>query len=69
MIDALAFTTNVLSKANPFKIIAGLDPEETNGLLQLLAKAVIKKADFKEAVTRVLNGEHFTAGGSTEYFI
>ena len=61
MIDVLAFSTGVLSKANPFKIIAGLDPEETNGLLQLLAKAVIKKADFKKAVTRVLNGEHFGA--------
>ncbi|KAJ3203462.1 TRAF3-interacting protein 1, partial [Clydaea vesicula] len=36
----------------------GLEPEETNSFLQLLAKAVLKKVDPTSAVKKVLAGEH-----------
>lgn len=39
----VGISTKVEVKANPMKIVAGLEPEETNQLLQLLGKVVIKK--------------------------
>ncbi|KAI8612111.1 microtubule-binding protein MIP-T3-domain-containing protein [Chytriomyces sp. MP71] len=59
MINMIGFVTNVDIKANPLKIVAGMDPEDTNSLLQLIAKVVLKKADTSNAVKRVLAGEHF----------
>ncbi|KAJ3224573.1 TRAF3-interacting protein 1 [Chytriomyces hyalinus] len=59
MIDVIGMVTNVDIKANPLKIVAGMDPEDTNSFLQLLAKVVLKKADTSFAVKRVLAGEHF----------
>ncbi|KAJ3210235.1 TRAF3-interacting protein 1 [Entophlyctis luteolus] len=67
MIDCIGMVTNVDIKANPLKIVAGMDPEDTNAFLQLIAKVVLKKADTSNAVNRVLAGEHFkktTAGPS-----
>lgn len=74
--------TGVQSKANPYKIIAGLDPEDTNAFLQLLAKAVLKnvnffraklvyithttQADYISAVEKVLDGQHFDPSQSVE---
>ncbi|KAJ3001849.1 TRAF3-interacting protein 1, partial [Thoreauomyces humboldtii] len=58
MIDCVAIATGVEVKANPQKIVAGMDPEDTNFFLQLLGKAVIKKIDSVDAVRRVLAGEH-----------
>ncbi|KAI9100499.1 microtubule-binding protein MIP-T3-domain-containing protein [Phlyctochytrium arcticum] len=62
MIDCLGFATGVEIKANPMKIVAGLDPEDTNFMLQILAKAVLKKVDYSDPVKRVLAGEHYTGG-------
>ncbi|KAJ3190305.1 TRAF3-interacting protein 1 [Gaertneriomyces sp. JEL0708] len=56
-------STGVYVAANPLKIVAGLEPEETNAFLQLFAKAVLKKVDPTDAVRRVLAGEHQTQGG------
>ncbi|TPX60564.1 hypothetical protein PhCBS80983_g01680 [Powellomyces hirtus] len=58
IIDCVGIATGVEIKANPLKIVAGLEPEETNFLLQILGKAVIKKVDSADAVKRVLAGEH-----------
>ncbi|KAJ3066115.1 TRAF3-interacting protein 1 [Podochytrium sp. JEL0797] len=64
MIDCIGMITNVDIKANPLKIVAGMDPEDTNAFLQLMAKVVLKKADTSAAVKRVLAGEHFTKKGA-----
>ncbi|KAJ3416116.1 TRAF3-interacting protein 1 [Chytridiales sp. JEL 0842] len=58
MIDLLGIATGVDVKANPLKIVAGMEPEETNALLQLLGKAVLKKVSTSDAVKRVRAGEH-----------
>ncbi|KAL2917238.1 hypothetical protein HK105_203303 [Polyrhizophydium stewartii] len=58
MIDCVGIATNIELRANPLKIVAGLEPEETNAMLQLIGKVVIKKVDTKNAVARVLAGEH-----------
>ncbi|KND03240.1 uncharacterized protein SPPG_02293 [Spizellomyces punctatus DAOM BR117] len=58
IIDCVGIATGVEVKASPLKIVAGLEPEETNFLLQLLGKAVLKKVDSSDAVKRVLVGEH-----------
>ncbi|KAL3901876.1 MAG: hypothetical protein SGCHY_000236 [Lobulomycetales sp.] len=62
IISVVAFSTGVQLKANPAKIVAGLDPEDTNVFLQVLAKAVLKKVDASSAVTRVLAGERLKPG-------
>eukprot|EP00842_Homolaphlyctis_polyrhiza_P005267 jgi/Hompol1/5741/HPOL_004665-RA len=58
MIDCVGLATGLEIRANPLKIVAGLEPEETNALLQLIGKVVIKKVDTKNAIARVLAGEH-----------
>jgi TRAF3-interacting protein 1 len=42
--------------ANPAKIVAGLEPEETNRMLQLLGKIATKKIDTTKAVAAVNGG-------------
>ncbi|KAJ3029737.1 UNVERIFIED_CONTAM: TRAF3-interacting protein 1, partial [Siphonaria sp. JEL0065] len=64
MIDCIGMVTNVEIKANPLKIVAGMDAEDTNAFLQLMAKVVLKKADTSAAVKRVLAGEHFKKGAA-----
>ena len=39
MIDCLGLTINMDIKANPLKIVAGLDPEGTNEFLTQLGRA------------------------------
>ncbi|TPX48258.1 hypothetical protein SeMB42_g00689 [Synchytrium endobioticum] len=56
IIDTVSLSTGVQVKANPTKIVSGLEPDETNAFLQLLGKAVIKKVDSTEAVRQVLAG-------------
>ncbi|KAI8799368.1 microtubule-binding protein MIP-T3-domain-containing protein [Cladochytrium replicatum] len=58
MIDCVGISTGVEVRANPLKIVAGMDPEETNLFIQLIGKAILKKIDTTEAVRRVLAGEH-----------
>lgn len=43
IIDGLRLATKAELKVNPLKIVAGLEFQETNLMLQLLAKAVLKK--------------------------
>ena len=57
IIKVVSLSTKVTLNANPAKIVAGLDPEDTNAFLQLLAKAVLKKIDATDAAQRVLNGD------------
>jgi TRAF3-interacting protein 1 len=47
-------TTGVEIKANPLKIVAGLEPEETNVLLQMLGKMVIKKVNVDLTCRQIL---------------
>ncbi|KAK6098117.1 hypothetical protein MT418_002175 [Batrachochytrium dendrobatidis] len=58
MIDCIGIATGLEIRANPLKIVAGLEPEETNAFLQLIGKVLIKKVDTKNAIARVLAGEH-----------
>ncbi|KAI9347971.1 microtubule-binding protein MIP-T3-domain-containing protein [Zopfochytrium polystomum] len=58
MIDLVGLLSGIEVKANPLKIVAGMDPEETNFMLQLLGKIVLKKMDFRDVVKRVRAGEH-----------
>ncbi|KAJ3112076.1 TRAF3-interacting protein 1 [Phlyctochytrium bullatum] len=39
----VSIANGVEVKANPLKIVAGMEPEETNIFLQLMAKAILKK--------------------------
>ncbi|KAI8853118.1 microtubule-binding protein MIP-T3-domain-containing protein [Chytridium lagenaria] len=52
MVDCVGMVTGVEIKVNPLKIVAGLDPEETNAFLQMLGKAVMKKVDTTDIVKR-----------------
>ncbi|KAJ3046803.1 TRAF3-interacting protein 1, partial [Rhizophlyctis rosea] len=58
LMDVVGMSTGVFVRMQPAKVIAGLEPEETNAFLQLFAKAVLKKVDTTEVVKRVLAGEH-----------
>ncbi|KAI8801088.1 microtubule-binding protein MIP-T3-domain-containing protein [Cladochytrium replicatum] len=58
MIDCVGLSTGVEVRANPLKIVAGMDPEETNLFIQLIGKVILKKIDTTDAVRRVLAGEH-----------
>ncbi|KAI8901222.1 microtubule-binding protein MIP-T3-domain-containing protein [Globomyces pollinis-pini] len=62
MIDCMKFATGVELKVNPLKIVAGLEPEETNVFLQLIGKVVLKKVDTKKAVIAVNAGKKLSIG-------
>ena len=55
MIKCVSYATGVNVRINPLKVVAGLEPEETNAFLQLIAKAVLKKVDSGPAVDKILN--------------
>ncbi|CAK9302526.1 unnamed protein product [Gordionus sp. m RMFG-2023] len=51
------FTKGQTLKANPLKILAGLEPERTNSFLQALGICLLEGYDSTTAVQRVLSGE------------
>ena len=59
LISLVGQTLNTLVEAKPAKIVAGLEPQQTNHLLQLLAVAAVHVSDSGKFVARVLdqNGE------------
>lgn len=42
----LAFASGVEIYLNPLKVVAGLEPNETNAFLQLLGKVATKKVEY-----------------------
>lgn len=58
-IDCTEFATNLKVRLNPLKLVAGLEPEETNAFLQLVAKMALKKVNTAPAVDKVLHGLKF----------
>ncbi|KAI8521314.1 PREDICTED: TRAF3-interacting protein 1-like isoform X2 [Branchiostoma belcheri] len=56
-IDVTVMVTGEQCSVRPSKVVAGHEPEKTNELLQLMAKAIKNKMNSDEAVQRVLNGE------------
>jgi TRAF3-interacting protein 1 len=43
IINCISFATGVEVRLNPLKVVAGLEPDETNAFLHLLAKVALKK--------------------------
>jgi hypothetical protein len=46
IIRCVSVATGTDISLNPLKVVAGLEPEETNRFLQILGKAAIKKVFF-----------------------
>ncbi|XP_018322892.1 TRAF3-interacting protein 1 isoform X2 [Agrilus planipennis] len=65
LIDAMKSITGKEIKARPGKIIAGLEPKETNHLLQIIAKALDKKVDSSVYINN-LNKETRNMTGQKE---
>lgn len=61
IIKVVGLQLNTLVVANPAKIVAGKDPQDTNNFLQLLAVAAKNLPDSSSAVRTVL--EQFGGGG------
>ncbi|XP_064211467.1 TRAF3-interacting protein 1 isoform X3 [Tribolium castaneum] len=57
LIDAVKAITNTDLAVRPSKIVAGLEPTETNILLQTIGKAIEKKVDSSEYVKQLQSGE------------
>ncbi|KAL2651330.1 hypothetical protein R1flu_019458 [Riccia fluitans] len=58
IIDCVGITLNTNVPVRPLKIVAGLEPEQTNVFLQMLAAAtMVDKRQSEIAVARVLAGE------------
>ncbi|XP_075222365.1 intraflagellar transport 54 [Lycorma delicatula] len=55
LISAVKLSTGANISARPTKIVAGLEVEKTNELLQIIGKALEKKIDSSKAVEQVLN--------------
>ncbi|KAJ3665406.1 hypothetical protein Zmor_000902 [Zophobas morio] len=60
LIDAVKALTNTDLAVRPSKIIAGLEPTETNLLLQAIAKAIEKKVDSTEYINKLQSGQIIT---------
>ncbi len=63
IIKVVGLQLNTLVVANPSKIVAGRDPQDTNNFLQLLAVAVRHLPDSSAAVRTVLEGLDGGGGG------
>ncbi|XP_076269061.1 uncharacterized protein LOC143201715 isoform X1 [Rhynchophorus ferrugineus] len=57
LIDAVKYISKTELKTRPSKIVAGLEPAETNLLLQTIGKCIDKKIDTSEYVLKVSSGE------------
>ncbi|BBM99191.1 TRAF3-interacting protein 1 [Marchantia polymorpha subsp. ruderalis] len=58
IVDCVGITLNTNVPARPLKIVAGLEPEQTNVFLQMLAAAtMVDRQHSERAVARVLAGE------------
>ncbi|KAF7280000.1 hypothetical protein GWI33_006516 [Rhynchophorus ferrugineus] len=57
LIDAVKYISKTELKTRPSKIVAGLEPVETNLLLQTIGKCIDKKIDTSEYVSKVSSGE------------
>ncbi|XP_044265705.1 TRAF3-interacting protein 1 [Tribolium madens] len=57
LIDAVKVITNTDLAVRPSKIVAGLEPTETNILLQTIGKAIEKKIDSSEYVKQFQSGD------------
>ncbi|ESO06125.1 hypothetical protein HELRODRAFT_64267 [Helobdella robusta] len=57
VIDIVSLVNDTTISVKPSKIIAGNDPEKTNELLQLLAKAINKKHSISKHKKRTRSGE------------
>lgn len=64
IIKVVGLQLNTLVVANPSKIVAGRDPQDTNNFLQLLAVAVRHLPDSSAAVRTVLEGLDGGGGGN-----
>jgi TRAF3-interacting protein 1 len=56
LVDVTALVSGTEVKAKPAKIVAGLEPDDTNALLQFIGELSIKGADTSDAVRQVLGG-------------
>ncbi|KAJ3315861.1 TRAF3-interacting protein 1 [Boothiomyces sp. JEL0838] len=65
IIDCSRLATGAEIKANPLKIVAGLEPEETNIFLQIMGKIAIKKVDTSVAVGKITGATPQTAPAKT----
>ncbi|KAJ1444969.1 microtubule-binding protein MIP-T3-domain-containing protein [Pelagophyceae sp. CCMP2097] len=65
-IKLVGFQLNTIVEARPQKIVSGLEPENTNRFLQLLAVAATAAPDSQKAVQAVLSGGDFAGGAPQE---
>ncbi|XP_042851791.1 TRAF3-interacting protein 1 isoform X6 [Panthera tigris] len=64
-IDVVVMVSGEPLSAKPVRIVAGLEPERTNELLQRIAKCCLSKLSSDDAVKRVLAGERGDAKART----
>nr|XP_025743745.1 TRAF3-interacting protein 1 [Callorhinus ursinus] len=64
-IDVVVMVSGEPLSAKPARIVAGLEPERTNELLQRIGKCCLSKLSSDEAVKRVLAGEKGDLKGRT----
>uniref|UniRef100_A0AAR5P1Y3 TRAF3-interacting protein 1 n=2 Tax=Dendroctonus ponderosae TaxID=77166 RepID=A0AAR5P1Y3_DENPD len=57
LIEAVKAVSKVDLKVRPSKVVAGLEPTETNVLLQTIGKCIEKKIDTKSYVAKLQSGE------------
>jgi TRAF3-interacting protein 1 len=62
----LEYATGVKLKANPLKIVAGMEPIDTNVMIQVLGKVVLKKVDTSEAIRKVTGSNVKSASHAEE---